>query len=317
LKNSTIAFAMVMVLTAMIFDVSPAKATDISGTIVNTVIITQDSRLTGDVICNVVVGTPCIFFAAPRIELKMNGHTMTGKGARDVCAAPVFGEYAISTNGQNRVSIEGPGLITNFRDISVFVTGDDTEVEGVTIVSGCTEGIHLEGSHNTAIDNTVVRASLDGNFWAGIFVSGSGMHVVRHNEVVAAGPDAHGAVSPGFGGGHGIIVGSANFCSGVPTKNNLIEGNNLSGNNGEGILLVSATLAPTYCFNTTGNVIRNNIIFGNTSYFDIYDYNTAGSNAFESNSCEVSGGPGATGVCPKVTKNSGHQNPIEELFGRF
>ena len=146
MKNSTITFAVVMVLTAMILSVSPAKATDISGTIVNTVIITQDSRLTGDVICNVVVGTPCIFFAAPRIELKMNGHSMTGKGARDVCPAPVFGEYAISTNGQNRVSIEGPGLITNFRDISVFVTGDDTEVEGLTIVSGCTEGIHLEGS---------------------------------------------------------------------------------------------------------------------------------------------------------------------------
>ena len=279
MKNSTITFALVLVLIAISLGVSPAKATDISGTIFSTVVITQDSRLTGNVVCSVANGTPCIFFAAPHIVLKMNGHSLTGKGARDVCPAPVFGEYGISTNGQNNVSIEGPGLITNFRDISVFVTGDDTEVERVTIVSGCTEGIHLEGSHNTAIDNTVVRASLDGNFWASIFVSGTGMHVVRHNEVVGAGPDAHGAVPPGTGGGHGIIVGSANFCSGVPTKNNLIEANNISGNNGEGILIASATLAPSYCFNTTGNVIRNNIIFGNTSYFDIYDYNAAGSNS--------------------------------------
>ena len=317
LKNRTITFAVFVVVTAMLLGPSPAKATDISGTIFSTVIITQNSRLTGDVICNVANNTPCIFFGAPGIELKMNGHSLTGKGARDVCPAPVFGEYGISTNGQNRVSIEGPGLITNFRDISIYVTGNDTEVEGITILSGCTEGIHLEGSHNTVADNTVVRASLDGNFWASIFVSGSGMHVIRKNEVVSAGPDAHGAVPPGTGGGHGIIVGSANYCGGVPTKNNLIEGNNISGNSGAGILLESATLAPTYCFNTTGNVIRNNIVFGNTTYHDIYDYNAAGSNNFESNACEVSGGPGATGVCPKLTRHAGHENPIEELFGIF
>ncbi len=77
------------------------------------------------------------------------------------------------------------------------------------------------------------------------------------------------------------------------------------------------TLAVFAVLTATGNVIRNNIIFGNTSFFDIFEYNAAGSNRFESNACEVSGGPGATGVCPKVTRNSGHQNPIEELFERF
>jgi L-fucose isomerase-like protein len=60
-------------------------ATDIKGTISSTLTLTQDSRLVGDVNCNVPLTTadangfsPCIAFGASHITLSLNGHTLTG-----------------------------------------------------------------------------------------------------------------------------------------------------------------------------------------------------------------------------------------------
>jgi hypothetical protein len=106
-----------------------------------------------------VTGAPCILFGAPGITLNLNGHSMTGKGFRDSCTLN-FGESGIDTNGKNKVSIEGPGVVTRFNDIGIVVSGDHSEVEGVAITSNCREGIRVLGSHNEVVGNSVSRASL-------------------------------------------------------------------------------------------------------------------------------------------------------------
>ena len=204
-----------------------AQATDISGTISVTKMISTDSRLTGDVRCTVTTG-PCIQFGAPGIELKLNGHSMTGNGSRDSCTAN-FAEAGIDTNGQNKLSIKGPGLVTRFNGDGILVSGDHTSIEGVTITSSCINGIQLAGSHNEVERNSVSRASLGGGFFAGIFVSGTGGHSILNNEVVGAGPWPITSSQEG----HGIFVGEPGF----PSKNNLIQENNTSGNPGVGIVI--------------------------------------------------------------------------------
>ena len=48
-----------------------AAAADISGPIASTRVITENSRLVGDVTCT-VTGAPCITFGAPHIELRLH-----------------------------------------------------------------------------------------------------------------------------------------------------------------------------------------------------------------------------------------------------
>jgi len=56
-----------------------AHAEDISGTIVRTLMLSENTRLIGDVTCNVTAG-PCIAFGAPNIVLFLNGFSITGPG---------------------------------------------------------------------------------------------------------------------------------------------------------------------------------------------------------------------------------------------
>lgn len=135
-----------------------AQATDISGTISSTLIITANSKLTGDVTCT-VTGAPRIQFGAPGIKLNLNGHTMTGNGSRNTCTFSA-GEDGIFTNGENAVSIEGPGIVRRFRQRGVDVTGNNSIVKQVTVLSSCLEGILVGGTHNRIEDNSVARASL-------------------------------------------------------------------------------------------------------------------------------------------------------------
>lgn len=267
-----------------------AQATTIPPTISSTLTITTNSQLTSNVSCT-VTGAACIKFGAPGITLNLNGFTMKGNGNRATCTLN-FGESGIDTNGQNNVSIEGPGVVTRFNDIGIVVSGNNSEVEGVAIVSSCREGIRVLGSHNGVVGNSISRASLSGSFFTGIFLSNPGGHnSILHNEIVGAGPWPITSSQ----GGHGIFVGEPGF----PSSNNLIEGNDLSGNPGAGIDILSGS---------TGNTVRHNQALGNVVFDDIFDANALPANTYDNNLCEVSRiGPSAVNIC-KVPNIAGHRN---------
>ena len=83
-----------------------AEAEDISGTILRTLILSENTRLVGDVTCN-VTGGPCIAFGAPNIALLLNGFTITGPAdpATGCGGTSVATDIGISTNGQSNVGI--------------------------------------------------------------------------------------------------------------------------------------------------------------------------------------------------------------------
>src|SRR5438094_6449363 len=58
------------------------RAEDISGTVMRTVMLSENTRLVADVTCR-VTGGPCIAFGSPNIVLGLNGGTITGKADWD------------------------------------------------------------------------------------------------------------------------------------------------------------------------------------------------------------------------------------------
>ncbi len=252
-----------------------ARAADISGTLTTTLTITDPiNNFVGNVTCTMVM-TPCISFGAPNIALNLNGFTMTGNGARDSCPSSVPGENGITTSGQSTVVIQGPGLIRRFRANGIVATGDNATVDQVFVASTCMNGISVQGNGSTLTNSTVVRASLTGVFFVGIAVEGSGGHTIQGNTVAGA------SNLSGTGGGHGIVVASAN---------NSITGNNVSGNAGAGIFVLKD-------ITITGNTVTGNTALGNLKFHDIFDDNPSGANTYAGNTCDVSGGAGAP-TCP-------------------
>ena len=284
-----------------VLSIQATWATNISGTISSTLTITQNSQLTGDVTCT-VTGNPCIQFGASGIELQLNGHTMTGNGSRNICTFSA-GEDGIFTNGQNAVSIEGPGIVRRFRQRGIEVTGNDSIVKHVTVLSSCLEGIVVAGHHNIIKDNSIARASVGTNFDASIWVQGTGSHVILHNEISASGAFTGISGSAPFpaGGGQGIFVGIG---GGTPSTNNIIQENNSSGIPGSGLFFTAGS---------TGNHVVRNQFLGNLIFDDIFDFfNAVGANDYDDNLCEVSRvGPSSINVC-EIPNISGHKNPDEE-----
>ena len=121
-----------------------ARAADISGLVSTTRVITDNSRLVGDVTCT-VTGGPCIMFGESHIELRLNGFTMTGQAGPDGCGgARVANEHGISSNGQTDVGVRGPGIVQRFRASGILFTGTLLGgVEWVTATTNCESGIRV------------------------------------------------------------------------------------------------------------------------------------------------------------------------------
>jgi len=120
-----------------------AEADDLSGLITTTRTILSDSRLVGDVTCT-VTGAPCIVFGTPRIQLRLNGFTMTGQADPTTACSGVItaNEHGISTNNQMDVGIRGPGIVQRFRANGILVAGTlRGKVEMVTTTTNCQSGI--------------------------------------------------------------------------------------------------------------------------------------------------------------------------------
>jgi hypothetical protein len=134
----------------------------VSGTLTRTYTIVADTELTGDVTCAVADGTPCFSFSVPGVELRLNGFSITGRAdAVTACGGtPTNGEVGVTTNGQSRVVVRGPGLIQRFRNHGVHVTGStEARVEGLTVSTNCGSGIFVLASSFSALieGNTALR----------------------------------------------------------------------------------------------------------------------------------------------------------------
>lgn len=130
---------------AVLMGSSIVRAEDISGTVVRTLILSENSRLVGDITCQ-VTGAPCIAFGAPNLALNLNGFTITGSNdpALGCKGTSVGTETGISTNGQANVGVRGPGLIQRFQgDGILFNATTKGWVQGVTTSTNCMSGIRI------------------------------------------------------------------------------------------------------------------------------------------------------------------------------
>jgi hypothetical protein len=118
----------------------------VSGLITRTYVIVENTDLTGDVTCD-VTGAACFSFAAPDVELRLNGFSITGKAdPTTACAGAglTANEGGILTNNQPRVTVRGPGVVQRFRQHGVWVAGSqDARVESITASTNCGSGVFI------------------------------------------------------------------------------------------------------------------------------------------------------------------------------
>ena len=278
--------------------VAAAEAEDIAGTIVATKMIFEDSQLTGNVTC-MVVGAPCIQFAADDIALKLNRFTITGLADPNTgCGGTlVANESGIDTNGRHSVEIEGPGLVQQFRFSGIHLIGTtQATVKRVTVSTNCFAGMSLFGSSDNELEENV--AIKNGNFTNGcggielVGLNVGGVIVGSNNNLVKANLVAGNGYSNPSENDFGILVGLGN--------NNLIEKNTVVGNT-IGIRIGAAVV---------GNVVTENVAVGNppiqvSNSFpataalraDIRDSSPSGANTFDKNFCLTYIGAGPA-PCP-------------------
>lgn len=287
---------------------------ELCGVIAATVVITENTRLTCDLVC-VNADGPCIQFGRDNITLWLDGHKMSGSASPPaVCAqspalapgpAGPFPYDGISTAGFDGVRIRGPGMVQTFRRHGIFMFQTDKAiVDNVTSHFNCYSGIFMGLSNENRIsENVSVRnGSASGGAPCGgnCITNSNGNHIRRNhfhgNGSVALGPPTIPPTPNDFGVG---LVGTS--------RDNVIEQNSIGGNI-NGILLYPMT---------AGNVIRHNLIAGNPPVqvdvtagksvgADIRDASPAGANTFGENHCITYEGATSPAPCPNFPRARGH-----------
>lgn len=279
---------------------------EVCGLIAATLVITENTRLTCDVVCTNESG-PCIQFGRDNITLFLNGFTMTGPASPPTACAPSPGPQfpydGVSTAGFDRVRVRGPGMVQKFRRHGVAaMQTDGAIIEQVTSHYNCYSGIFLLFSNeNLLSENVSVRnGSASGAAPCGgnCITNSNGNRVRRNhyhgNGAVAAGPPL--GTPNDFGVG---LIGTS--------SDNVIEENSIGGNI-NGVLVAPATAR---------NLIRRNLIAGNPAVqvsatagspvgVDIRDASPAGANRFEENHCITYEGATTTPPCPNFPRARGH-----------
>jgi hypothetical protein len=156
-------------LIALFLSVGTALATEISGTISQTLTIYDDSELVGSVICT-VVDLPCLQFGAPGITLKLNGFTITGRAnPPNECTTTArffaTSEDGIDVDAQHDVAILGPGLVQKFARVGILLSrATRSKVKGLTVSDNCFSGIFLTATTDSDIERNVsVRNAMGSN----------------------------------------------------------------------------------------------------------------------------------------------------------
>ena len=280
-----------------------AQAEDISGVILVTKVIFEDSQLVGDVTC-APTATPCIEFGASHITLRLNGFTMTGPADPDNPVSPMScptvqppNADGIRIMNQTHAQIFGPGMIQRFRRHGILVVGSsgvstDLTVRYVTSHHNCFSGILVNGITDSVIeDNVSIRnaSNSGGSPCGGNCVVNSHNNRIRRN--MFSGNGSVGPPSNDFGLG---FIGNS--------SGNIIEDNSIGGNI-SGVLIQAGA---------AGNLFRRNVIAGNPPSqlsrtfgpligADVKDESvvpgSGARNTFDRNWCVTYLGPGPA-VCP-------------------
>lgn len=298
MKVLLVAFAVVLSMGGAV-----AQAEDISGTIVATKTIFEDSQLVGDATC-APTATPCIDFGASHSKLRLNGFTITGPAEPDNPASPNSCPTAQPPNAdgirilnQTHAQVLGPGMVQNFRRHGIFMVGtagvsSEIRIRHITSHQNCFSGLLMTGVSDSVIeDNVSIRNASNSAIspCGGNCIVNSHGNRIRRNQF--SGNGSVGPPSNDFGVG---LVGNS--------SGNVIEDNSIGGN-------ISGVLIQA---NAVDNVIRRNVIAGNppsqisrlfgaTIGADVKDESAApgsGSrNRFERNWCVTYLGPGPA-PCP-------------------
>jgi hypothetical protein len=291
-----------------------AATQEICGGVDKTKVITENTRLTCNVICTNPTG-PCIQFGKDHITLWLNGFTMTGPAtppAVGCAASPAFGPGnpgpfpfdGISTAGFDGVKIRGPGMVQQFRRHGIFVfESEQARVQDVTAHYNCFSGILLGLSNDNDIQEnvSVLNGSASGAApCGGNCITNSNGNRIRWNHYYGNGSIVGGAplgTPNDFGVG---LVGTS--------SDNVIEDNSIGGNI-NGIVLTQLTAR---------NRIQRNIIAGNPPIqvsvtagtpigADIRDASPAGANTFAENHCITYEGATTPPPCPNLPRGRGHR----------
>jgi parallel beta-helix repeat protein len=299
MKNQTLILLFALLLLAC----SAVQAIEIAGTIASTLVIMEDSWLTGNVTCK-VENAPCIRVDASNVRLYLNGYTITGQRGGNLagCLTQAQGgnnEHGIHVApGTRRVEVLGPGMVQEMRGWGVVLDAAVTRstIRDVTASSNCQSGIQLLGgaqlqeftNDNDIEWNVLVRNANLELPCGGICLSSANFNRVRRN--VTSGNGFTAAANPNFG--IGLIGGS---------RGNIIEGNVATGNT-HGIRLGATALM---------NLIFRNIVSGNPPIqipvsapnfqgFDILNLAPdSAANNFYDNLCSTYSGAGSP-PCPRV-----------------
>jgi len=291
-----------------------ATAEDLSGVIAVTKVIVENSQLVGDVTCTMTTA-PCIQFGAPNIDLRLNGHSITGPANPDdtTTCQPTSGppladgisNGASAATSQPGVRIIGPGMVQKFRRHGILIfgaagTSTNVTVKDITTNHNCFSGLLTNGMTDSVIEGivSVRNAANSGGAPCGgnCLVNSNNNHIVNNLFGGNGSPCAAAlcAAPPTVASNNDFGMGLIGTSSG-----NVIEQNSITGNT-NGILIQAGA---------TGNTIRQNIAAGNPpslvsrTYgpvgFDIKD-EAAGNgarNSFERNWCITYSGPGPS-PCP-------------------
>jgi hypothetical protein len=288
-----------------------AFAEDISGAIAATKIITEDSRLVGNVTCT-VTDNPCIVLGVSGIKLSLGGFTITGPANPDDSSTcnPTGGPPPadlIIIGDQTDVQILGPGLLQRARRNGIFVGGVANRritVRQVTLHHNCGSGIMTTNMSDSIIEgNTSIRNAMNSGAaprGGHTLLNSSNNHILRNQfsgngSVCPTATCTAAAVTAGSNNDFGVgLIGST-------SSGNLIEANSITGNT-NGVLIEAGA---------TGNVVRQNVIAGNVPSqisrdygpigFDIMDQSATNGarNMIESNQCISYSGPGPS-PCPNL-----------------
>ena len=291
----------------LVLGVGTARATDLHGTITNTVTIFDDSQLVGDVTCAVplTVGgaNPCIAFGMDRIKLRLNGHTITGGVTIPTgCSHPPDAMFGVGILVANRtdVEIQGPGVIQEFERWGILLNSSDhVTVKKVTVNRNCWSGMQTIGtSESKFVEDTWVNnaAGSNGAGCGGICLANSNKNKINRSTFHGNGSVdyANGNVDFGIG-----FEGSSG--------ENRVMDNDIGGN----------TNGVAFFNSSSDNVVRHNVITGNPAAQVIKTFTAANqqgadisfignftgvNNIIEDNLCltYIAGKGPATAPCPNL-----------------
>lgn len=290
---------------ALYFGQGIARAEDISGPIAVTRMIFEDSQLTGDVTC-AATATPCIDFGASHIKLELNGFSLTGPGEPDNPASPNSCTTLQPANAdglrilnQTHARVLGPGLVQRFRRHGIFIVGTPGVSTEITIRHVTSHHNCFSGLMMTGVSDSVIEdnVSIKNAGNSGNSPCGGNCIVNSHDNRIRRNQ---------FSGNGSVGPPSNDFGLGLigNSSGNVIEDNSIGGNT-SGVLIQA---------NAVGNVFRRNVIVGNPPSqlsrtfgaqigADVKDESVvsgSGSrNAFERNWCVTYLGPGPA-PCPNL-----------------